>query len=903
MYKALKKVLYLSIVFVLLLSALVYGLLNINGLIEKNREYIVSQVENSIDREVSVGSIRLNLFGGLGLNLSGLQIKDDPNFHSGNFIETDELIVNVKLLPLISKDIQVKKIILKTPLIRIIKDSSGNFNFSGLAKSEQDSQEKPQSESGVKDFKISVVDISDGVVQYLDLKDGNAVLIENLDLALSNIGLDDKIGVDLALALYDKEQNILINGTVGPVGRELNTDNLPVDLSLDLKSLKLSELNKNISQLRDALPPEVRHVDSLTLKTQANGTMSALKLAGLELNAGMFGAKDANLKISGDIEPVGAAVDTSDMRLALDIDLGPVKSEQLFTLQSIKDSIPPELNMTGPLSFKGRVEGTPTDIKIKDAVLSATDSSVVYASSFNKPRGTDLVLKTDANLVGDNLNLTNTNLKLAGLVFDISGKYNLKDSTADISVNSNDADLAELSKIINEISPYKLSGTIQTSAKIKGQMADGKIPNINGSLKLAGINASPQQLAKPINDLNSEIKFTGNSAKLDKTDLTIGSSKVSIAAEAVSFTPLSVSYFITSPRIHMADITPENKTDETLDEVTVTGKVYEQVGSMIHEATVKSRSGKLSSLSYNNLNGKLSLKDDVVTIDELALNVLSAVIRTSGTYNMASPKPAFDLKSSIQGLSITNLVQSISRSNSDHIRGKSDLVINLSGTGNTWEEIKPTLTGLTRIDLTEGEIVDFNVAEEVLTGITGVNGLSGLLSSSLKTKYPHIFQNKSTVFYDLKSVLKISGGKMNFNDLILKATDYFVNGDGWVSLDKGLNVNGVLNLSEQFSNDLVSNAQFIKYLKNDKNEIEIPFNISGLLPNVSPKPDMSYVAKSLQGAAIDRGKEEIQKRVIDKILPKTDDPNSETTEDSKAPASKNIEEELIQKGLDKVLDF
>ena len=73
MYKALKKVLYLSIVFVLLLSALVYGLLNINGLIEKNREYIVSQVENSIDREVSVGSIRLNLFGGLGLNLSGLQ--------------------------------------------------------------------------------------------------------------------------------------------------------------------------------------------------------------------------------------------------------------------------------------------------------------------------------------------------------------------------------------------------------------------------------------------------------------------------------------------------------------------------------------------------------------------------------------------------------------------------------------------------------------------------------------------------------------------------------------------------------------------------------------------------------------------------------------------------------------
>ena len=124
MYKPLKRVLILSIVFVILFSILIYAFLNINTLIEENKEYIVSQVEKAVGREVTVNNIRLNLLGGLGLNLTDLKIKDDPHYYSGNFIETSSLIVNVRLLPLLFKDVQVKKIILKDPVIIIIKDKN-----------------------------------------------------------------------------------------------------------------------------------------------------------------------------------------------------------------------------------------------------------------------------------------------------------------------------------------------------------------------------------------------------------------------------------------------------------------------------------------------------------------------------------------------------------------------------------------------------------------------------------------------------------------------------------------------------------------------------------------------------------------------------------------------------------
>jgi len=134
MYKTLKRVLILSIIFVIFFSVLIYAFLNINTLIEKNKEYIISQVEKAVGRKISVNNIRLNLLGGIGLNLTDLAVKDDPHYYSGNFIETSSLIVNVRLLPLLSKDVQVKKIILKNPVIKIIKDKNGNFNFSTLGK-------------------------------------------------------------------------------------------------------------------------------------------------------------------------------------------------------------------------------------------------------------------------------------------------------------------------------------------------------------------------------------------------------------------------------------------------------------------------------------------------------------------------------------------------------------------------------------------------------------------------------------------------------------------------------------------------------------------------------------------------------------------------------------------------
>jgi hypothetical protein len=55
----------------------------------------------------------------------------------------------------------------------------------------------------------------------------------------------------------------------------------------------------------------------------------------------------------------------------------------------------------------------------------------------------------------------------------------------------------------------------------------------------------------------------------------------------------------------------------------------------------------------------------------------------------------------------------------------------------------------------------------------------------------------------------------------------------------------------------------MKYLFNPQNQIEIPFTLSGKLPNVKPKPDMNSLGRMVQKGFMRRGPEDLQRRPSD----------------------------------------
>ena len=121
-----------GVVLLVLCVFVVLALLNLNTLINRNRDYLLTQAEQALGRQVSVGEVGLTLWNGIGIRLNDFSLSDDPSFSSGDFIRASDLQVNVRLFPLLRKEFQIKRLILNDPVIEIFRNKKGVFNFSVL---------------------------------------------------------------------------------------------------------------------------------------------------------------------------------------------------------------------------------------------------------------------------------------------------------------------------------------------------------------------------------------------------------------------------------------------------------------------------------------------------------------------------------------------------------------------------------------------------------------------------------------------------------------------------------------------------------------------------------------------------------------------------------------------------
>src|SRR5258706_9984878 len=116
-----------------LVAVTALALMNLNSLINRNKAYLLAKAQESLGRQLGVGDIALTLWGGIGVRLKQFSLSDDPAFSKEPFVRAADLQVNMKLLPLLRKELQVRNLVLHEPVINVIRDKSGQFNFSTIA--------------------------------------------------------------------------------------------------------------------------------------------------------------------------------------------------------------------------------------------------------------------------------------------------------------------------------------------------------------------------------------------------------------------------------------------------------------------------------------------------------------------------------------------------------------------------------------------------------------------------------------------------------------------------------------------------------------------------------------------------------------------------------------------------
>jgi AsmA protein len=229
--------------------------------VQQYKPEIEKRVSEATGRPFTLGGdLGLSLFPWVGLSLSDLHLGSPPGFKEKDLVAVKSFEVRVKLIPLLSKDIQVKRFILEGPRIVLERRKDGRGNWESIGKpssavSDKVPEEKkgaPESESGsglpIKSLAVGEFAIRDGSVLWIDHVNGERREISDLTLRLEDVSLDRPIG--LALSVRLEGNPLSIEGKVGPVGKEPGKGTIPLDLAVQaLKQLEMSLKGKIVDPL------------------------------------------------------------------------------------------------------------------------------------------------------------------------------------------------------------------------------------------------------------------------------------------------------------------------------------------------------------------------------------------------------------------------------------------------------------------------------------------------------------------------------------------------------------------------------------------------------------------------------------------------------------------------------
>ncbi|MGH7827994.1 MAG: AsmA family protein [Candidatus Binatia bacterium] len=248
---------------VLLVLVVVTGFvaLNLNRLIDRNKDYLLAQIEEATGRNVTVGDIGLTLWGGIGALFKDFSVSDDPSYSREAFIRGAALQVNVKFLPLLRQQLEIEDIVLRRPEINIIRNQKGQFNFSTIGqddrvrekkKSEKEASEKASAPPALL---ISLVNIDNGVIHYIDKAQGIDFPVTDLDLRIEEISFDRPIDIVLQAAVFGvKKQNLAAKASIGPLGTEPDPSQLPINGTIELEPVPFANVEKSVAALKQRLP-------------------------------------------------------------------------------------------------------------------------------------------------------------------------------------------------------------------------------------------------------------------------------------------------------------------------------------------------------------------------------------------------------------------------------------------------------------------------------------------------------------------------------------------------------------------------------------------------------------------------------------------------------------------------
>jgi AsmA protein len=386
---------------------------------ETIKKQISAAMKEKTGRDITFkGKISYRFFPSFGIDLNNIIIHNPPSIKGPNFLQLGRLQADLKLIPLLSKRVEIGRIVMHRPEIALIKDSRGRVNYEFKTASLSPSQFKTTllRSLGVKHLSNSTYNSSTGrkssgfkvaQAETLDTSDIIARTLEKLEqeeAEAQNSG-DTKTSEEQDTSAAEDPKGPSVNeGELEDVQQAgLNTDIIIGEIEIVNGAVKVIDQKENSETMVSAINLSVQAPD-LKKDVVAKGTLRYLEdRINLAANISTLGPLlkgdevDTNLTFNSD--RFEGKFD-GKVSFAVKVEFKGDTDVQTYSLQNLLSWLGVDVPKRGygGAYIRGKLSGTPDVFQLTGATIKV-DNSVLIGALRLRPNGTrpkiEAQLRTD----------------------------------------------------------------------------------------------------------------------------------------------------------------------------------------------------------------------------------------------------------------------------------------------------------------------------------------------------------------------------------------------------------------------------------------------------------------------------------------------------------------------------
>ena len=725
-----KKILVtLGLMVALLVSAVAVLYLTVDA--DDFRGFIEDRAEAVLDRDVELGELHLSILPVFGLQVDDVSVAARPEEGGDYIVKVRRMDIGARLLPLLSKRLEVTSLVLVEPSLRLARDAEGRWNID-LGDGADDGstgEAEPKQTDETAGLSIDSVRVTGGRFSFHDASrpEGGPIEVDltDLDVVLSGLG-----GSSLNAVVGGGRLRVAGVGLAGE----------PIELVLDDADLAFTPgSDDQAAELRLEMG---LGGDADGARVAVRGQLGGVGVAPTELR---FEVEGVPLVALRPVLPsmVGESVRSGVGDLTLDV-TGTLPEK--FTARGALSVAGLEIELTGDRKIDGRLEvdagvrggGRSVELRMFDISLGA-DTLGVTGTIEDSPEGrrVDLVLEPT--------------------------RVDPTDLSFLLAVGAPDSGIS-----ITGASPVEIEGGV------RGLMTDRRIPELRGRMTFSGITVEMAALGKPVTGLDAEVVLLGSTIDVRDLSAKVGDNDLAGTISFVAGDVPTVGFDLRSEHANLDELLALTAGDDGGD---AEGGPPEPDSFLIRgvaQGKLRVADGSWANLSFRELDAGLRIADGVATLDPVSMELYDGRFRGRLVSDLKTDPPSFEFSGNVAEIDMGPFL-------ADQIDGGDLLAGRLTGTvagrgaGADPEAIIRSLEGEGTADIADGKVGKLDVLGSVgqVAGILGQRTLANLATT---------MTTDATQFSQMTGKFNMEGGRFRFEDLLLQSEAFSLGGEGDVDL-------------------------------------------------------------------------------------------------------------------------